>query len=109
MQLQTIVYVTDMERSIAFYESLGFSVAYRGGPVWTAFQGSDGVLALHLVDSEPGRVELSLVADDPLEAVIEQLTDAGIESTAIEEQPFGRSIVVRDPDGLAIQINEHAG
>ena len=111
MQLQTIVYITDMERSIAFYEALGFAVAYRGGPVWTAFQGSDGVLALHLVEHlpEPGRVEVSLVADDPLEVVIGRLAGAGIESTPIEEQPFGRSTVVRDPDGLAIQINEHAG
>ena len=65
MQLQTIVYVTDMERSIAFYEGLGFEVAYHGGPVWTAFRGSDGVLALHLVEElpEPGRVAVSLVAD----------------------------------------------
>lgn len=110
MQLQTIVYVTDMERSIEFYEKLGFEVDYRGGPVWTAFQGDDGVLALHLVEDMPegSRVAVSLVAPKPLEATVENLTDAGIEPSPIEEQPFGRSTVVRDPDGLAIQINEHA-
>ncbi len=109
--MQTIVYVTDMERSIAFYERLGFEVDYRGGPVWTAFRGSDGVLALHLADevAAGGRVAVSLVAGDPLEAVISHLAEAGIESTAIQEQPFGRSTVVRDPDGLPIQINEHRG
>jgi catechol 2,3-dioxygenase-like lactoylglutathione lyase family enzyme len=110
MQLQTIVYVTDMERSIAFYEGLGFEVAYHGGPVWTAFRGSDGVLALHLVEElpEPGRVAVSLVADGPLEDTIAGLSGRGIVASSIETQPFGRSTVVRDPDGLAIQINEHA-
>lgn len=111
MQLQTIVYVTDMEASLSFYEALGFEVAYRGGPTWTAFQGRDGVLALHLLDEVPvpGRVAVSLVADAALENVIEQLAAAGIAADPIESQPFGRSTVVRDPDGLVIQINEHTG
>ena len=110
MQLQTIVYVTNMERSIAFYEQLGFSVAYRGGPVWTAFEGLDGVLALHLVEELPpaGRVAVSLVSSETLEEVLPTLSAAGIESTPIESQPFGRSTIVHDPDGLAIQINEHS-
>ncbi|MDH3606147.1 MAG: VOC family protein [Acidimicrobiia bacterium] len=110
MQLQTIVYVSDMEQSIEFYEALGFEVDYRGGPVWTAFRGADGALALHLVDELPagGRVAVSLVADSALEGISDRLAEAGIEATPIEAQAFGRSIVVRDPDGLAIQINEHA-
>ena len=99
-----------MEQSIAFYEALGFSVAYRGGPTWTAFAGRDGVLALHVLEDlpEPGRVALSLVADDKLEAVVADLGASGIAVGAIEEQPFGRSVVIRDPDGLPIQINEHS-
>lgn len=111
MQLQTVVYVTDMERSIAFYEYLGFTVEYRGGPVWTAFKGADGALALHTVEEmpEPGRVALGLVADRPLEEIIESLAGHSIEASRIEAQSFGRSTVVRDPDGLPIQINEHTG
>ncbi|MBT8247626.1 MAG: VOC family protein [Acidimicrobiia bacterium] len=110
MQMQTIVYVTDMDRSIEFYERLGFAVDYRGGPVWTAFRGTDGVLALHTVDElpAPGRVALSLVADDTLEKIVVRLARHGVEASSIETQPFGRSTVVQDPDGLPIQINEHA-
>lgn len=110
MQLQTIVYVRDMEASIAFYERLGFVVDYRGGPVWTAFQGRDGMLALHLVEELPtgSRVAVSLAADGSLEDTIASVAAAGVETTPIEEQPFGRSTVVHDPDGLAIQINEHS-
>ena len=111
MQLQAVVYVTDMDRSIAFYEHLGFVIGYRGGPVWTAFQGADGSLALHTVEElpGPGRIALGLVADGPLEAIIERLAGYGIEASPIEAQSFGRSTVVRDPDGLPIQINEHTG
>ena len=111
MQLQTVVYVTDMDRSIAFYEHLGFTVEYRGGPVWTAFKGADGALALHAVEEMPGpgRVALGLVADRPLEEIIETLAGHSIEASSIEAQSFGRSTVVRDPDGLPIQINEHTG
>ena len=110
MQLQTIIYVSDTEHSIAFYETLGFTVGYRGGPTWTAFAGGDGVLALHLLEDlpEPGRVAVSLVADRDLEAVAADLGGVGIEVGEIREQPFGRSVVVRDPDGLPIQINEHS-
>jgi catechol 2,3-dioxygenase-like lactoylglutathione lyase family enzyme len=109
MQLQTVVYITDMDRSIAFYEHLGFEVEYRGGPVWTAFKGADGILALHTVEElpGPGRVALGLVADRPLEEIIEEMAGLGIESSSIETQSFGRSTTVHDPDGLPIQVNEH--
>ena len=109
MQLQTVVYVTDMERSIAFYQHLGFEVEYRGGPVWTAFQGADGILALHTVEElpEPGRVALGLLADRPLEQIIEEMAGHGIAASAVETQSFGRSVNLTDPDGLVIQVNEH--
>lgn len=109
MQLQTVVYVTDMERSIAFYEHLGFEVDYRGGPVWTAFKGADGILALHTVEEVPGpgRIALGLVADRPLEQIIDAMAGHNIAVGAIETQSFGRSVNLRDPDGLLVQVNEH--
>ena len=72
-------------------------------------QGCRRILALHTVDElpGPGRVALGLVADAPLEEIIERLAGHDIETTPIETQSFGRSTVVRDPDGLTIQINEH--
>jgi catechol 2,3-dioxygenase-like lactoylglutathione lyase family enzyme len=108
MQLQTLVYVREMDRSIAFYEHLGFEVDYQGGPVWNAFTGADGILALHAVEElpDPGRVALGLLAHRPLEQIIEIMTERGIETTGIEAQSFGRSLTLHDPDGLAIQVNE---
>jgi hypothetical protein len=51
---------------------------------------------------------LSLQADEPLESVAERLEAAGVPlSRGIADERFGRSMVIQDPDGLPIQVNEH--
>ncbi|MEM7118392.1 MAG: hypothetical protein AAF614_38570, partial [Chloroflexota bacterium] len=68
-------------------------------------------LALHYTDTLPKDglwVGLAMTAHKPLEAIIETLTGAGITVTnEIADEAFGRSLIIRDPDGLGIQINEH--
>jgi hypothetical protein len=80
--------------------------------VWTSFSADGADLALHRVDELPegSRVELSLVATESLEALVHRLTSSGIAvERGIQEETFGRSILLRDPEGLAIQVNEHEG
>jgi hypothetical protein len=72
----------------------------------------DASLALHRIDRLPekqiGRVELALVATEPLESLVGRLKASGIPfEREITDEAFGRSVQVRDPDGLVIQINEH--
>jgi catechol 2,3-dioxygenase-like lactoylglutathione lyase family enzyme len=102
--LTTIVYVRDMDASLAFYEGLGFTVRSRS-PMWSELQAGDGaVLALHgEIEGNAGHVEVALGADAPLE------TFAGRSDVArgIADEVFGRSLVLRDPNGLALQVNEH--
>ena len=104
MILTPIVYVRDMEASLAFYESLGFEVRSRS-PMWSELQAGDGaVLALHgEIDGNAGHVELALGADAPLES----LTERDDVARGIADESFGRSLVLRDPNGLAIQVNQH--
>ncbi len=107
-----IVYVTSMQRSQPFYERLGFT-PINASEWWTELRAGDGaVLALHLADESElevaGRIELALVATERLEVVQLRLEAVGIPvPEGIVRQPFGRSMVVSDPDGLRIQINEH--
>ena len=105
-----IVYVTDMARSLAFYEALGAAVK-NGGAVWSELRFGTAALALHLADSLPQggqRLALAMAAQRPLEAIITTLQKANIELTQeIVDEAFGRSLTVHDPDGLPIQINEH--
>ena len=103
MILMPIVYVTDMDRSIEFYGSLGFELRSRGDH-WSELAAGDGaVLALHRAPA--AGLELALVAREPLEQTLE--THAGAVARPISDEGFGRSLVLQDPDGLRLQVNEH--
>ena len=103
MILMPIVYVKDMDASLAFYESLGFEVE-TSSAVWSRLRASDGgALALHgEVDGNAGHIELAMDADD-----LEPLAARDDVARGIADEAFGRSIVLRDPNGLAIQVNAH--
>lgn len=110
MQLQPIVYTTDIDRASHWYRRLLGTEPEQASGAWTSFEVSGGHLALHHLDEEPSasRVEISFVATEPLEVLVDRLSRVGIEvERPIREEPFGRSIAVRDPDGSLIQINEH--
>ncbi len=106
MRLQPIVYVTDMASSLGFYGRLLDALPAVTSEHWSTFEVGGATLALHLTDVAlgAGMVELSLVADTPLEDIHARAGDP----TPIVEQPFGRSFTVSDPDGASIQVNEHS-
>lgn len=104
MILMPIVYVEDMSASLTFYESLGFEVLDRS-EMWSRLRAGDGaVLALHGAGAEDaGRVDLALVSEEPLERVAERIAPY----RGIADEAFGRSLVLQDPNGMRIQVNEH--
>jgi catechol 2,3-dioxygenase-like lactoylglutathione lyase family enzyme len=89
--LMPIVYVKDMDASLAFYESLGFAVE-MSSPMWSRLRAGDGAAL----------VELAMDADD-----LEPLAARDDVARGIADEAFGSSIVLRDPNGLAIQVNAH--
>ncbi len=112
MKLVPIVYVTDMERSLAWYRSLlPEAELVSTSPYWSELSlGEAASLALHGIERiDPGtQVELSLATTRPLEQLVADLTAAGITPhRGIADEAFGRSVLFRDPDGLVIQVNEH--
>ncbi len=110
MKLQPIVYTTDTSVAADWYgRVLGSEPTYQSD-IWTSFGVGDATLGLHRVDEVPpeGRLALSLVADEPLETVADRLQAEGVAiERGIQDEAFGRSLVVRDPDGTPVQINEH--
>ncbi len=114
MQLMPIVYVTDMPRAVAFYEALGLKTTteQRDG-YWIELTLGDAILALHKDQNLPDphhnqRLMLTLVTHEPLEKLVEQLNRAGITpKRGVADEAFGRSLLLYDPDGLPVQINEH--
>jgi catechol 2,3-dioxygenase-like lactoylglutathione lyase family enzyme len=112
MKVVPIVYVTDMQRSLDWYRRL---IPHAGllstSPYWSELSlGATASLALHIVgEITPGsQLGLALEADRSLEVITERLAEAGISiDREIADEAFGRSMVIHDPDGLGIQINEH--
>lgn len=112
MKLQPIVYTTSMEASIDWYGAvLDVDPQYRSD-VWTSFAVEGGYLALHRAAEMPhgSQVELSLVATERLETLVARLEAAAIAvRRGIQDETFGRSLLLEDPSGLVIQVNEHDG
>jgi catechol 2,3-dioxygenase-like lactoylglutathione lyase family enzyme len=112
VKLMPMIYATDLDRSIAFYERLGFAVGnlQRGGG-WAELHLGDAILALHGTAHLPTggeRVLITLVAEEPLPDLQARLEEAGVEiARPVTDEAFGRSMELRDPDGLPIWINEH--
>lgn len=111
LKLLPIVYVTDMDRSLSFYQALGFSLKQKGS-MWSELQLGEETLALHFAEQLPTtktkQVELAFTSQAPLEAIVAHLQAAGISLPhEIADEAFGRSLLIVDPDGLPIQINEH--
>jgi catechol 2,3-dioxygenase-like lactoylglutathione lyase family enzyme len=116
-----VLTVDDLERTIAFYVGvLGMTeVTFGSGRKALTFGSSK--INLHQRGREfepkathptPGSADLCLIVEDPLEAVVSELTASGV---AIEEGPVARtgargpitSVYVRDPDGNLIELSNY--
>ncbi|MGD8397164.1 MAG: VOC family protein [Candidatus Eiseniibacteriota bacterium] len=110
----SIVLVSDLERSIAFYgDCLGLSLMTRTSE-WAEFDAGSIHLALQAggdpaavrVDNAAGKLSISFEVEDIVGAH-EALVARGVEFTRPPaEQDFGMLAVLRDPDGLEILLFE---
>lgn len=110
LALMPILFVSDVDRSVTFFQTLGLQLtAHDRTSGWAELRLGDAVLALHTMPPQQKVVvELSFDSREPLEAVATRLAAAGMAlDQPIVDEAFGRTIVVRDPDGNAIQIGEH--
>ncbi len=106
-QLCPNILVSDIARSVRFYEDVGYKEVHRvngptGGPVWVALEREGHRIFLEV--AAPGQklgatVQFYLdVADVGGEAA--RLTGARIEYKGPETKPYGMTeIAFRDPDG----------
>lgn len=108
MRVLPIRYCADIEASRRFYLALGLELGAATRPGgWVELPAAAGILALHRADGDAGRCELAFEADEPLEAVAERLRAAGYAPEPILDESFGRSLRVRDPEGVPVQVNEN--
>jgi lactoylglutathione lyase len=120
--LHTCYRIGDIDRSVAFYEKLGFEERRRmpigdeATNVFMGLRGDDPRLELtynHGVDSYDlgtGYNHIALRVED-LEGTLERLASDGIEPEKPPYRPGGRTegpriCFVRDPDGYRIELIE---
>jgi catechol 2,3-dioxygenase-like lactoylglutathione lyase family enzyme len=108
MNVMPIRYCADVAAATRFYRAVGLEVGSRSRPgAWVELPAASGVLAIHEADADvaAGSCELAFEADEPLEAIRDRLRAAGFDPGPILDEGFGRSMRVRDPDGVWVQIN----
>jgi catechol 2,3-dioxygenase-like lactoylglutathione lyase family enzyme len=108
MRVLPIRYCADVEASTRFYRALGLELGAATRPgSWVELPAAAGILALHRAAEHAGDCELAFEADEPLEAVGARLAAAGFPTEPIVDESYGRSLRVRDPDGVYVQVNEN--
>jgi catechol 2,3-dioxygenase-like lactoylglutathione lyase family enzyme len=108
MRVLPIRYCADVEASIRFYRALGLELGAATRPgSWVELPAAAGTLALHRSTEHAGDCELAFEADEPLEAVAQRLAAAGFPAEPIVDESYGRSLRLRDPDGVYVQVNEN--
>jgi catechol 2,3-dioxygenase-like lactoylglutathione lyase family enzyme len=108
MRVLPIRYCADVAESTRFYRALGLELGSATRPGgWVELPGAAGILALHKTSEHAGDCELAFEADEPLEAVAARLAGAGYAPEPILDESYGRSLRVRDPDGVVVQVNEN--
>ncbi len=118
--LHTCYRIGEIDRSVSFYEKLGFEERWRmpigdeATNVFMGLPGGDPVLELtynHGVDSYDlgtGYNHIALAVED-LDGTLEKLAGAGIEPEKPPYRPGGRTegsfiCFVRDPDGYRVEL-----
>ena len=112
------VHVEDVERSIAFYYHLGFTVAsvyrYRGRPMWAALR-SEGAELMVSTDGDPidpaGQGVLFYLYSSNLAGLREQILAAGIDVGEIVDGTPGprQEMRLTDPDGYVLMVAQVEG
>lgn len=114
-----IVFVSDMERSIAFYRDLlGLPLRFESSH-WTEFETEGATLALHLSEGitaadrtgqreHPGSCRPGLSVPD-LDSFHQRTVREGVECLQEPKETFGSRVALySDPDGLPISVGEHS-
>ena len=95
----------------AFLELLGLSPRIESTHgTWVDLSAGEGMVALHEAAASstgglPGETRLSFEVDDA-DAVAEVLRGAGHTDATVVDESYGRVVMVTDPDGAEIQLNE---
>ena len=115
MRIELIaVPVTDVDRARDFYASLGWNVDHdqevdestRFVQVTPPGSACSIAFGRGIADTEPGSLRgIQLVIRDA-DAALALLTEKGVDVDPVDDQPWGRFVTFRDPDGNQYTLQE---
>ena len=107
--------VADLDRSVAFYESLGFTLEGRSERFALLRQGSGTIGLLRVGPAAAGDrqmshglralVQVELSTDD-LDGLYQDLLARGLPVHPPRSRPWERQMQLRDPDGFTIEFSQ---
>ncbi len=113
-----IVFVSDMDRSVAFYRDvLGFSLKHQSHK-WTEFGTGETTLALHLADaadhahahshatSPAGHCQIGLTVANINDFHVEMVGKGVKCIQPPKKEVFGSLAIYADPDGLPFSVSD---
>lgn len=65
-----------------------------------------GSVVIHPKYDDSPEWEFSLETTETLECVQNRLTESGFEAGTLDSEDYGRYLLISDPDGATIRINE---
>jgi len=113
MRVRPVRFTDDVAAMRRFLEALGLRpriASDNGG--WVDFLTKEsGGAALHEAATatsgyNAGETSLSFESEEPLEAVRDRLHAAGFADAHIIDEAYGRTLVVTDPDGVRVSVDE---
>ena len=112
-----IVFVSDMQRSVAFYRDvIGLTLKFES-PAWTEFATEGATLALHASEHPASKAEASRgeaagrcrpgLSVPDLDAFHRRMVECNVSCLQEPAELFGARLAqYADPDGLAISVSE---
>lgn len=112
MRVRPVRFTDDVAAMRRFLEAMGLRARITSdGGGWVDLTAAAGLVGLHDAASSAtgtaaGVTTLSFESEEPLEILLDRLHAAGFADAHIVDEAYGRVLVVTDPDGVEVHVDE---
>ena len=106
------VYVSNLEKSIRFYQDIGFELKFIDGNAWAEFDLGETAFALLQRPAEKGAVQPAktriMFEVKDIEKMRRHLSSLGVNLIGgVREETYGKLLTFEDPDGHWLEFFEN--
>ena len=106
------VYVSNLEKSIRFYQDIGFELKFIDGNAWAEFDMGETSFALLQRPAEKGAVRPAktriMFEVNDIEKIRQQLISLSVKLIGgVREETYGKLLTFEDPDGHWLEFFEN--